>query len=298
MSGIFSGLMTRLICGGRTAAVRVFLSVILFQICFLSGACAEQKNVFRIRDRQPITYEQMLDDLKNVRVIFVGEVHDRKAHHQLQLDAIKALNDRKVPLSVGFEMFTYESQNDLDKWTEGSLPVDTFIPIYYKNWSYPWTLYDDILFYVRDNKIPAIGLNVPAEITRKVSVSGFTSLTQEELKKLPQDVGCVVNEQYMQFIRRAYAMHGHGDKQFLFFCEAQLLWNQTMAYNIIEFLKKNPAKKIVVLTGNGHAWKKGIPEQIRTISEETQYRVILPQIPGYVDPQTMTAGDADYILLQ
>ena len=298
MSGIFPGLMTRLICECRTAAVRVFLSVILFQICFLSGACAEQKNVFRIRDRQPITYEQMLDDLKNVRVIFVGEVHDRKAHHQLQLDAIKALNDRKVPLSVGFEMFTYESQNDLDKWTEGSLPVDTFIPIYYKNWSYPWTLYNDILFYVRDNKIPAIGLNVPAEITRKVSVSGFTSLTQEELKKLPQDVGCVVNEQYMQFIRRAYAMQGHGDKQFLFFCEAQLLWNQTMAYNIIEFLKKNPAKRIVVLTGNGHAWKKGIPEQVRTISEETQYRVILPQIPGYVDPQTMTAGDADYILLQ
>ncbi|MFA6055696.1 MAG: ChaN family lipoprotein [Thermodesulfovibrionales bacterium] len=298
MSGIFPGLMRRLTYRRRTAALRLFLSVILFQICFLSGACAEQKNVFRISDRQPITYEQMLDDLKNVRIIFVGEVHDREAHHQLQLDAIKALNDRKVPLSVGFEMFTYESQNDLDKWTEGSLPVETFIPIYYKNWNYPWTLYDDILFYVRDNKIPAIGLNVPAEITRKVSVSGFTSLTQEELKKLPSDVGCVVNEQYMQFIRRAYAMHGHGDKQFRFFCEAQLLWNQTMAYNIIEFLKKNPAKKIVVLTGNGHAWKKGIPEQVRTISEGTQYRVILPQIPGYVDPQTMTAGDADYILLQ
>ncbi|MFA4920361.1 MAG: ChaN family lipoprotein [Thermodesulfovibrionales bacterium] len=298
MSGIFPGLMTRLICGCRTAAVGVFLSVILFQICFLSGACTEQKNVFRTSDRQPITYEQMLDDLKNVRVVFVGEVHDREAHHQLQLDAIKALNDRKVPLSVGFEMFTYESQNDLDKWTEGSLPVDTFIPIYYKNWSYPWTLYDDILFYIRDNKIPAIGLNVPAEITQKVSVSGFASLTQEELKKLPPDVGCTVNEQYMQFIRKAYAMHGHGGKQFQFFCEAQLLWNQTMAHNIIAFLKKNPAKKIVVLTGNGHAWKKGIPEQVRTISEETQYRVILPQIPGYVDPQSVTAGDADYILLQ
>jgi uncharacterized iron-regulated protein len=290
--------MARSLTGERTAAPRVFLCVILLQLCFLSIACAKQKNVFRISDRQPITYEQMLDDLKNVRLVFVGEVHDREAHHQLQLDAIKALNGRKVPLSVGFEMFTYESQNDLDKWTEGSLPVETFIPIYYKNWSYPWTLYDDILFYVRDNKIPAIGLNVPAEITQKVSASGFTSLTREELKKLPPDVGCVVNEQYMQFIRRAYAMHGHGGKQFQFFCEAQLLWNQTMAYNIAEFLKKNPAKKIVVLTGNGHAWKKGIPEQVRTISEETQYRVILPQIPGYVDPQTVTAGDADYILLQ
>jgi hypothetical protein len=152
--------------------------------------------------------------------------------------------------------------------------------------------------YVRDNKIPAIGLNVPAEITRKVSVSGFTSLTQEEIKKLPPDVGCTVNEQYMQFIRKAYAMHGHGDKQFQFFCEAQLLWNRTMAHNIITFLKKNPEKNVIVLTGNGHAWKKGIPEEVRTISEGIPYKVVLPQIQGYIDPQSVTTGDADYILLQ
>jgi uncharacterized iron-regulated protein len=298
MNRIFFRLMPHSIHSGRNTALRVFLSIILFQICFSSGACAEQKNVFRISDRQPITYERMLDDLKNVRVVFIGEVHDREAHHQLQLEAIKALNGRKVPLSVGFEMFTYESQDDLDKWTQGLLSVETFIPIYYKNWNYPWTLYDDIFSYVRDNKIPAIGLNVPAEITRKVSVSGFTSLTQEELKKLPPDVGCTVNEQYMQFIRRAYAMHGHGGKQFRFFCEAQLLWNQSMAHNIIAFLKRNPEKNVIVLTGNGHAWKKGIPEQVGIISEGTAYRVILPQIPGYIDPQTVTAGDADYILLQ
>lgn len=290
--------MTCFIHGDGTAAVRVFLSVILLQTCFLSGACAEYKNVFRISDGQPITYERMLDDLTNVRVVFVGEVHDREAHHQLQLAAIKALNDRKVPLSVGFEMFTYESQNDLDKWTGGSLPVEIFIPIYYKNWNYPWTLYDDILFYVRDNKIPAIGLNVPAEITRKVSASGFTSLTRDELNKLPPDVGCTVNERYMQFIRKAHAMHGHGGKQFRFFCEAQLLWDRTMAHNIVAFLKKNPGKNVIVLTGNGHAWKKGIPEQVGTIAEGIPYRVVLPQIPGYIDPQSVTAGDADYILLQ
>jgi uncharacterized iron-regulated protein len=82
MSRILPGLMTRIVRLDRTAALRIVLSVILLQICFLSGACAEQKNVFRISDKQPVTYEQFLDDLKNVRVVFIGEVHDRKAHHQ------------------------------------------------------------------------------------------------------------------------------------------------------------------------------------------------------------------------
>ena len=276
----------------------LWIIILLFQVCFLSNACAEQKTVYRVKDRQNITYEQMLDDFKNASVIFVGEVHDREADHQAELAVIKALRDRKVPVAVGFEMFSYESQNDLDKWTGGTLPVDAFVPIYYKNWNFPWKLYSDILLYLRDNRIPAIGLNVPAGITSKVSASGFASLTQEELRKLPADVGCVVNEQYMQFIRRAYAMQGHGGKQFQFFCEAQLLWNQAMAHNIVEYLKKNPGMKIVVLTGNGHAWKKGVPEQVQTISGGIQFRVVLHQIPGYIDPQAVTPDDADYILLQ
>jgi uncharacterized iron-regulated protein len=276
----------------------LFICLCLSQTCLLSGVNAEPKTVFRTSDRKIITYDRMLDDLQKAGIVFVGEVHDREEHHLMQLDIIKALDARKIPIAAGFEMFTYESQNELDRWTAGKLPVEAFIQIYYKNWGLPWPLYDDIFYYIRDNKIPAIGLNVPSEITRKVSASGFASLTKEELEKLPPETGCVVNEAYMKFIRRAYAMHGHGDKQFLYFCEAQLLWNQGMAHNLLTFLKKNPDKTVIVLTGNGHAWKMGIPEQVHNMSEKTSYRVILPQIPGHIDPQAVTSEDADYILLQ
>ncbi len=276
----------------------IFIALFLSQACLLSPVNAEPKKVFRTSDRKTISYDQMLDDLRKSGIVFVGEVHDREAHHRMQLDIIKALDTRKIPIAVGFEMFTYESQNDLDSWTTGKLPVEAFSQLYYKSWGFPWPLYDDIFYYIRDNKISAIGLNVPSEITRKVSASGFASLTKKELEKLPPETGCVVNETYMKYIRRAYAMHGHGDKQFLYFCEAQLLWNQSMAHNLLTYLKKNPDKTVIVLTGNGHAWKKGIPEQIHNMSEKTSYRVILPQIPGHIDPQSITSEDADYILLQ
>jgi len=53
-----------------------------------------------------------------------------------------------------------------------------------------------------------------------------------------------------------------------------------------------------VITGNGHAWKRGIPEQVRSLSEKTPVRVVLPHIPGHIEPAAVSHADADYILLQ
>lgn len=279
--------------------VLLMLSVIFFasQACSQTKTDTEQKTAFRISDQKTISYSEMIDDLRQVQIVFVGESHDNPSHHLLQLDIIKALHASGKPLAAGFEMFTAKSQEILDEWVSGSLSQDEFIRAYYVNWNFPWPLYRDILLYVKENKIPAIGLNVEQDITSKIARSGFASLTKEELKKLPHDVGCAVDKRYMEFIRRAYAMHRHGDRGFLFFCQAQLLWDQVMARNLITFLQKNPDKTVVVITGNGHAWKRGIPEQVRILSQTIRQRVILPVIPGHIESRFLSAGDADYLLL-
>lgn len=276
---------------------KIFLTILFLLINFYSYAYAEQTDVFRLSDSKHITFKDMIEDLKKVDIIFIGEVHNSELHHEMQLNIIKSLVFEKLPLAIGLEMFNYESQKELDLWTSGSLNIEQFIQIYYKNWNFPWSFYDDIFIYIRDNKLSAIALNVPPEISRKVSQSGFSSLTKEELKRLPPEIACVVNEEYMQFIRRAYAMHGHSGKNFQFFCEAQILWDQSMAYKAVEFLKKYPSKKIVVLAGNGHAWKHGIPAQLKHFSDKVKYRVILPYIQRYIDQNTIKFEDADYILI-
>jgi uncharacterized iron-regulated protein len=278
------------------SALMVFMLLILM---LGSGEelCAGQR-VFRISDGKTISFEQMMDDLRKDNLVLVGESHNMESHHRLQLDIIKALNAAKIPLAVGFEMFTADSQDELNKWVAGSLPLEEFVRLYYKNWGFPWPLYEHIFLYMRDNGIPAIGLNVPAGITRKISKYGFSSLTKEELKKLPLETGCAVDEQYMKFIRRAYAMHGHSGGQFIHFCEAQLIWDQVMARNIVEYIKNNPGRTVVALAGNGHAWKRGIPEQVHSLSDKIRCKVILPEIRGYIDPDTITAEDADYIMLK
>ena len=270
----------------------------MLQVHYEPPAQADETRIFRIRDGKTISYGQMIDDINRVDLVFVGETHDNELHHLLQLDIIKSLHDSKHRVAVGLEMFTDESQEDLDKWTAGLLPPESFIRTYYRNWNFPWPLYRDILQYVRDNRIPAIGLNVPAEISQKVAKAGFSSLTKEERQKLPPEAGCAVDEKYMKFIRRAYAMHGHGGRQFLYFCEAQLLWDQVMAGNLLKFHKKDPHRTVVALTGNGHAWKRGIPEQVHNLSGKISSRVVLPEVRGSIEPSNITIEDADYILLK
>jgi uncharacterized iron-regulated protein len=101
----------------------------------------------------------------------------------------------------------------------------------------------------------------------------------------------------MQFIKRAYAGHAQTvDKKFLNFCEAQMVWDKSMAWHLIEYLKKHPRKTVIVLAGVGHAWKRGIPEQVSRLSKYTS-TVILPLIPDQVEPGSVTRQDADFVVL-
>jgi uncharacterized iron-regulated protein len=228
-------------------------------------------------------------------VVFVGEVHDWQSHHMAQLRVIKARKKARGSLAIGLEMFRSESQPILDGWVDGKVRGDDFVRAYYENWNFPWDHYRDIFTYAKENTIPLIGLNLPRDITLQVSRQGFSSLTSKQLRELPS-VSCQVDTTYEAFIRRALGQHGHSGKSFTHFCQAQMLRDSVMAWNLLRFLEANPEHKIVVLAGNGHAWKRGIPAQIRRRSN-IPYRVILPEIPGRLERANVSLEDADYLWL-
>jgi len=204
----------------------------------------------------------VLERLVEKRIILVGEHHTNETHHKAQLTIITALHERGVPLAVGLEMFRADSQGLLDQWVRGETGEEAFRKAYEENWGYPWTLYREIFEYGRHKKIPLVGLNVPREVTQKVARRGFKSLSDREKGSLPF-VECKVDPDYMAFIRKAYGAHAHGKLDFSNFCEAQLVWDKAMAIHALRYLESNPDSTMVILAGTGHAWKKGIPEQLR-----------------------------------
>lgn len=262
-------------------------------LIFTATGCMGGK-IIRVSDQKELEMPELVAEARRVEVVFVGELHNRKAHHEAQLKLIKALHEIGVPVSIGVEMFKAESQEALDKWVSGELGVEEFKEAYRRNWGMPWYQYRDIFLYARKNGLPLVGLNVSRKIIHQVFKGGFDSLTAEQMKELPPGVECRVDKKYEEFIREAMGEHEMDDATFRSFCEAQMVWDNAMAYNTIEYLKVNPGRKMVVLAGNGHSWKRGIPQQLDRLSELT-YLVILPESGG-LDREDIGLDDADYVI--
>ena len=272
------------------------ISSLLALFFFLRGYASTVEQIHRVSDGTVLSLPELAKDLIDSRLVFVGEIHTDQSHHHMQLQTIRALKKAGAPVAIGLEMFRRDNQKNLDRWVAGKLSERKFKKIYYKNWNYPWSLYRDIFLYARKYKIPMIGLNVPPEVTRQVAREGFASLSPKQRGDLPM-VTCRVDPEYMAFVRRSLAMHGHEGMEFTKFCEAQLVWDTAMAWSLLRFSEKNPEATVVVVAGSGHAWKLGIPAQIQSRSE-LPFRVILPEIPGRAERANITVDEADYVWLE
>lgn len=238
---------------------------------------------------------QALQRLKEARIVLVGEHHNNAAHHAAQLKIIRSLHEAGRKVAVGLEMFRKDSQKDLDRWIAGQTSESQFKPIYLNNWNFSWELYGPIFHYALENRIPMVGLNVPRKLTAQVAYHGFDSLNSEQKGSL-EGITCNVTPEYRNFIGKAYGAHGHGKMNFDRFCEAQLVWDTAMAVYAVEYLKAHPDTAMVILAGSGHARKLGIPTQLDK-RVTWPYVVVLPETKGIFDTGSVTAKDADYILM-
>lgn len=274
-----------------------FVGIVLILVVAAAAArnCFSHDLVVRLKDRKEIPFGEMVADLKGAQVIYVGETHDNPDHHDLQLRIIRELHRAGVPLAIGMEMFAAGSQKDLDRWVAGKIDKAAFQQIYLRNWNMPWSLYGDILLFARHKGIPLVGLNLPREVTRKVARQGFESLTPQERRQLPPNITCDVDDAYMAMIRRSYSDHDTSAKTFKNFCEAQMLWNKSMAFHMLEYLRKNPRRTVVVITGSGHAIRGGMPVQVDRERPGIASRVVLPD--PVVHDGAITVADADYLWL-
>lgn len=253
----------------------------------------------KVSDKRTVEFKQFIEDVERSDVIFIGETHDAKKQHENQLEIIRGLYARKVPLAIGLEMLSTDSQRQLDDWTNGNLDEPDFKTIYARNWSFDWQLYRDIFVFARDNHIPMIALNVPKPLISKIVRQGSASLNDNEKKELPPHVSWTLNPSQAEYIRRIYAqVFGNKPKvvSFANFSEAQALRNSVIAWNIAKFREKSPKNKIIVITGTWHAIKNGAPEQLKQTGGLT-FKVILPELPEFVI-QNVTTDDADYFMLK
>lgn len=204
--------------------------------------------------------EELFTFLSRSRVIYVGETHDNLSHHRAELEIIKAM-DRLFPgrIAVGMEMFTTPSQPMLDRWVKGDLPEEDFYRLWLKEWGIDYGYYRDILEYIRERRIPLIALNAPKDLVDEVREKGLEGLPPDRKKDLPEiDRKDPYHRAYFKAFFKA-----HDRKEFERFYDVSLLWEETMAERIADYLKGEKGRKMIVLAGSGHVkYGMGIPRKV------------------------------------
>lgn len=249
----------------------------LIQVCALSLgfflSCNSQTMALPTRNQQPqqtTTNQEILQNLARAKVVYLGETHDSIADHQAQLKIIKELYRQNRQVAIALEMFQRPFQGAIDQYLAGKITEAELIAQtqYHQRWGFPWEYYAPILRFAKENQLPVIALNTPTEVTRKVAREGLESLTPEERKHIPPATEIHTDHaEYRQMLLEIYQQHaagGHGSSAgFERFLLAQILWDETMAESITQFVTKSPDYQVIVLAGKGHIiYGYGIPSRV------------------------------------
>jgi uncharacterized iron-regulated protein len=198
------------------------------------------QRVFDSRKKKFTDFEMMLSDLARNEVVFVGEQHDDRNTHRLEVAVLEGLMRRRGQLTVSLEMFERDAQQPLSAYLAGSISEEDFL-----NQSRPWpryaTDYRPIVELARAHGWPVIAANVPRRLASQVSKEGL-----ETLQTLPpsdrgyvaQSIECPSDEYRKRFVATisSHPMPGmekmgatESDALYERFYQAQCIKDETMA---------------------------------------------------------------------
>ena len=217
-----------------------------------------------------VNFEQMQNAISSSRVIYIGETHDNIEAHRVQLEIINDLIYRfPGKVTVGMEMFRRSSQSEIDLWNQKKIPLNKFKKIFRRDWGNGYILYQNIFKLLQKHSAPLIGLKSSKKIEGKFRKDDspnkhiFPEIDFNDLYHRPFAMSIFGGHQTME---KPYRM--------------LLLWEETMAQTIAEFLKNptNIGSKLVVLAGGFHVqYGFGIPKRaFRRIPHA--YSIVLPTV--------------------
>ncbi|MBT4259555.1 MAG: PDZ domain-containing protein [Nitrospina sp.] len=217
-----------------------------------------------------VNFDQMQNAISSSRVIYIGETHDNIEAHRAQLEIIEDLAKRfPGKISVGMEMFRRSAQQNLNQWNKGELSSGQFKNLFRKNWGNGYALYKSIFEFLNKNHIPLIGLK-----SSKKTEDIFRGNDQPGQNDLPK---IDFNDRYHRpFSMSIFGGHQAMEKPY----RMLLLWEETMAQTVADFLK-NPSNinsKLVILAGGFHVqYGFGIPKRaFRRVPHS--YSIVLPTV--------------------
>ncbi len=238
--------------------------------------------------------------LAGMRVVCLGETHDRADIHRWQLHVSAGLLALRGNIVLGFEMFPRRVQPALDRWVAGELTENAFLV--QSEWADVWrfdpTLYMPLFHFCRECAVPMLALNCERPLVTRVGKEGWAAIPEAERDGLTP--ARPASESYR---RHLFTLMGGGppgraaswgpdDPAFDRFVRAQQAWDRAFACNMLPALQQDEAPLLVGIIGRGHLeYGHGTPYQLADLGV-AEVAVALPLDAGEALP---SAGIADLV---
>jgi uncharacterized iron-regulated protein len=234
----------------------------------------------------------VMERLAGADVVFLGEIHDRRDHRNLQLVVLEALAERAPGLALGLEFFSREDQSLLDDLAAGRRSNVAFRSRIRIAGGYP---YGELIALARERGIRLLGLNLPRWVVSQVARRGWESLSARERERWPRPREA--SKDYQRFVRKAFVeFEAHNRSDFQLFLTAQNLWDSTMAESIHRYLEEDGSGPMVVVVGMVHvAHGLGIPARLEDGGGDLSTVIVLHHDALSDELEDFDGPVADYI---
>lgn len=237
---------------------------------------------YRIFDAQgnPATLEKIVDSLKSVDVVFLGEQHDDATAHYVQNVIFQKAfekygGERKVALSL--EMFERDVQTILDEYLQNLITENHFL-LSSRPWGNYKTDYRPLVEFAKTNKLPVIAANAPRRYVNMVSRNGRDSLNRLSPEAKNWLAPLPYNQASEPYTKKFNALMGGSNEAKMGLnniLDSQSLWDATMAYSVAEYLKRTKEALVVHLNGGFHTENRlGTPEHLLKYDKKAKFLVV------------------------
>ncbi len=228
---------------------------------------------------EPVQFDEMIEDLAESRVIYLGETHTLDRHHAIQEQIVRELVKRDVELAVAMEQLEFVHQNTLDQYSAGEIDFETLAEKI--NWGKVWNNYLDyrgVVEAAHEAGAPIVGLNARSATIRAIGREGIEGLDEEMRAELPEEM-VFDDPMYVKHLNKQMMVHATMDESFMDrVTKAQMARDETMADRLVKFLQSPEGRDrvVVVILGAGHvSHGLGTPDRVRRRMPGVRDRIIV-----------------------
>ena len=283
--------------------------VVLMLLVMTSVRCFAQEDRLVFFHHEARSFEQMIGELSTADVVVVGEQHDHKQGHALELEILKGIQAHNPSVALSLEMFERDVQLVVDEYLADAINQSSFLAA-----SRPWpnygTDYAPMVEFCKSNKLPVIAANAPRRYVNLVSRKGQAALltlpkeSRAYLAKLP--FSTEIPKGYEEALNEVFGNHGTGTSATTapglppYIKEGQFLWDATMADSILRGRKSYPKHLILQMNGAMHSDSGfGLVDRLR--KSNPKLKVVVVSIKPDKDYPKIDAGKyeqaGDYVIV-